>query len=352
MAIKQRSRSLQIRKEPLSSSFYQLEVLNSLTHQQVPSFGDKLRDYGCQELKPNPIQVLQINVGKLCNQSCAHCHVDAGPDRAEVMTRETMETCLEVLVKYNIPTIDITGGAPELNPHFRWLIEECGKLDIRVIDRCNLTILVSHPKYQYLPSFFALRNVHIMASLPYFTSLRTDKQRGEGVFEDSIKALKMLNEAGYAQEGSKLILDLIYNPTGAFLPGNQQELEREFRNQLERRYRIRFNNLYALTNLPISRFLEFLVQSGNYHEYMHMLVQSFNPSTISQLMCRNTISVSWDGYLYDCDFNQMLDLTIEGESQHISQFDPERLRQRNIVINQHCYGCTAGAGSSCGGALV
>ena len=352
MAISQRIKSLQARGNELSDTFYQLDVLNGITGTgpSVPKFTDTLNKYGPQY--PVPLEVLQVNVGKLCNQSCAHCHVDAGPDRREVMSKENMEICLDILKKHNIPTIDITGGAPELNTHFRWFAEECRNLDRHVIDRCNLTIIVSHPKYHDLPEFFATHQVHVIASLPYFTRLRTDNQRGDGVFDDSIKALKMLNAVGYGKEKSGLVLDLVYNPSGAFLPSDQDQLEAEFKRQLDRRYGIRFNHLYAIANLPISRFLDYLIQSNNYEQYMTTLVEAFNPSTIEGLMCRNTLSVGWDGYLYDCDFNQMLDLKVDIEDNHISRFNVEKLMQRRIMMNQHCYGCTAGAGSGCGGAIA
>jgi radical SAM/Cys-rich protein len=268
------------------------------------------------------------------------------------MSKELLEKCLAIIEHYNIPTIDITGGAPELNPHFRWFAEACRHRGAHVINRCNLTIIVSNPKYHDLPQFFASHQIHLICSLPHFSRLRTDHQRGDGVFEDSLRALKLLNDAGYSQEGSGLILDLVHNPTGAFLPADQSVLEKEFKSQLHRKYGIVFNRLYSITNLPISRFLDFLLESGNYDDYMNQLVEAFNPATLSNLMCRSTISVSWDGYLYDCDFNQMLDLKVASPSNHISLFDPEVLASRSIVVNQHCYGCTAGAGSSCGGAIT
>jgi len=251
-----------------------------------------------------------------------------------------------------IHTVDITGGAPEMNAHFRWFVEECTKAGKKVIDRCNLTIIRANKKYHDLPEFLAKHKVHVVSSLPYFSKSRTDSQRGDGVFEDSIEALKMLNEVGYGKEGTGLILDLVYNPSGAFLPASQMTLEAEFKRQLKRKYDIIFNSLFAITNLPIARFLDYLIESENYEEYMQKLVDAFNPGTILGLMCRNTISVSWDGFLYDCDFNQMLDLKVATKkSKHINDFDIEELKNRNIVLNQHCYGCTAGAGSSCGGEI-
>jgi radical SAM/Cys-rich protein len=321
---------------------------------KFPNFADKLNDHGFPVLTPKTLEIFQLNIGKLCNQTCGHCHVDAGPDRkAENMDKATLERCLEIIASIpSIHTVDITGGAPEMNPHFRWFVEECTKLGKQVIDRCNLTIIKAHKKYSDLPEFLAKHKVHLVSSLPYFSKTRTDSQRGDGVFEDSIKALKLLNEVGYGKEGTGLKLDLVFNPTGAFLPGSQVTLEAEFKRQLKRKFDIIFNNLFAITNLPIARFLDYLLESGNYEEYMQKLVGAFNPSTIMGLMCRNTISISWEGYVYDCDFNQMLDLKVgTKKSQHIDDFDLEALKGRNIILDQHCYGCTAGAGSSCGGEI-
>jgi radical SAM/Cys-rich protein len=249
-----------------------------------------------------------------------------------------------------IQTVDLTGGAPEMNPDFRWFVEEIRKLGRQIIVRCNLTIIVANKKYYDLPEFYKKHGVHVVSSLPYFTAARTNAQRGDGVFEDSIKALQMLNAVGYGQEGSGLVLDLVYNPAGAFLPGSQVSLENEFKKKLAQGFGITFNNLLAITNLPISRFLDYLIQSGNYDGYMEKLVNAFNPVAAAHVMCRNTISIGWDGFLYDCDFNQMLDLPVAGTaSRHIRDFNVQELLARSIVVNQHCYGCTAGAGSSCGG---
>jgi len=351
MGVKQRSRSLSTTDNKLASTFFQLEVLNGheLNHDTFQPFISKVG----QALQPRTPEIFQINIGKLCNQTCAHCHVDAGPDKkVENMDKVTLERCLEILRTHDIPAVDITGGAPEMNPHFRWFVEECHKLGKKVMNRCNLTIIMANPKYHDLPEFFAKNNVQVISSLPYFTKSRTDSQRGDGVFEDSIEALKRLNAVGYGVEGSGLVLDLVYNPSGAFLPGHQSSLEHEFKLQLARRYNITFNNLFVITNLPISRFLDYLIESGNYVEYMTSLVEAYNPETIEGLMCRYTLSVSWDGYIYDCDFNQMLDLKVAGNSTHINDFDIEKLMNRKIVLNQHCYGCTAGAGSSCGGEIA
>lgn len=354
MAIRQAGKSLQSQSNPLADSFYQLEVLNANHNHDAgfPAFTTSLLEAGHPKLKPTNLGVLQINVGKRCNQSCAHCHVDAGPDRSEVMSKEILEKCLDVLKRSSISTVDITGGAPELNPHFRWFVAECKQLGTHIINRCNLTIIVSNPRYHDLPQFFAMHGVHLICSLPHFSKLRTDHQRGEGVFDDSLRALKMLNDVGYGVEDTGLLLDLVHNPSGAFLPSDQSVMEKEFKSQLKRKYGISFNNLYSITNLPISRFLDFLIESGNYNAYMESLIQAFNPATIDNLMCRNTISVSWDGYLYDCDFNQMLDLKVASAKNHINDFNPEALAERSIAVNQHCYGCTAGSGSSCGGELI
>ena len=356
MAIKQRTKSLKARGEQLSDSFFQLNVLNGkdVVDEQFTPFTDQINGLGKYPLRPVGIEIFQLNIGKLCNQTCAHCHVDAGPDRKEEnMDRATLERCLEIIASVpSIKTVDITGGAPEMNPHFRWFVEEVTALGKQVIDRCNLTIIRANPKYHDLPEFLAKHKVQVVSSLPYFSKKRTDSQRGDGVFEDSMKALQMLNEVGYGKPGTGLDLHLVFNPSGAFLPGDQETLEAEFKRELKRKFDIEFNSLFAITNLPIARFLDYLLESGNYAEYMEKLVEAFNPATVDGLMCRNTISVSWDGYVYDCDFNQMLDLKVANPVQHINDFDAQVLNDRQIVLNQHCYGCTAGAGSSCGGEIA
>ncbi|MEZ5043620.1 MAG: arsenosugar biosynthesis radical SAM protein ArsS [Saprospiraceae bacterium] len=355
MGIKQIGKSLKSRGAELSDSFFQLKVLNGkeVADANFPKFTDKIAENGYPNLVPRPIEIFQINIGKLCNQTCGHCHVDAGPDRkAENMDRATLEQCLEIIASVpSIHTVDITGGAPEMNAHFRWFVEAVSNLGKQVIDRCNLTIIMANPKYRDLPDFLAKHKVHVISSLPYFAKKRTDKQRGDGVFDDSISALKLLNEVGYGKEGSGLTLDLVYNPSGAYLPASQASLEAEFKRQLKRKFDIDFNSLFCITNLPVSRFLDYLLESNNYTAYMEKLVEAFNPATINGLMCLNTISVSWDGYLYDCDFNQMLDLKVANPIQHIRDFDAASLQDRKILLNQHCYGCTAGAGSSCGGEI-
>lgn len=342
--------SLKRQNHKLSSAAGQIEVLDDHEAINIPSFESKMNEMGLDPLRPTRIDIFQINVGKMCNQVCAHCHVDAGPDRKEIMTKETMQQCLDALEGTEISTIDLTGGAPEMNPHFRWFVEELSKLGKQIIVRCNLTIILANPKYNDLPEFFKKHNVNVVSSLPYFTAKRTDAQRGDGVFDKSIKALQMLNEVGYGQEGSGLKLDLVYNPAGAFLPGDQMALESQFKRKLLE-YDIVFNDLFAITNLPISRFLEYLVKTEKYQDYMDELVNAFNPSAAMGVMCRNTISIGWDGYMYDCDFNQMLELKVNGP-QHISEFEVSSLEKRDIILNQHCYGCTAGAGSSCGGATT
>lgn len=318
----------------------------------LPRFEENLQKVGLFPLRPVEPAVFQVNVGKMCNQVCRHCHVDAGPDRKEIMTRETMQLCLDALAKTNFSTVDLTGGAPEMNPDFRWFVGEIRKLGRHVIVRCNLTIVVANPKYHDLPEFFRQHRVEVVSSLPFYNADKTDRQRGKGVFEDSIRALRMLNAVGYGQPDTGLLLNLVYNPAGAFLPGSQEGLKRQFKRVLLDEFGILFNDLYAITNLPISRYLDYLISSGNYDGYMEKLVNAFNPVAAAGVMCRNTISVGWDGFLYDCDFNQMLDLKVASPVQHLRDFDLGLLNLRSVVVNQHCYGCTAGAGSSCGGATA
>jgi radical SAM/Cys-rich protein len=344
------NKSLSFRHNPLASPRHQLDVLE---HQaDIPSFSEKLAEAGLAPLRPRAIEVFQINVGKMCNQVCGHCHVDAGPDRKEIMTRDTMQQCLDVLQHLEVETVDITGGAPELNPHFRWFIEAIKALGKHVLVRCNLTIILANKKYRDLPAFYRENQVEIASSLPFYNADRTDRQRGEGVFLDSIKALQMLNEVGYGKTDSGLVLNLVYNPSGAFLPGNQEQMERDFKIELKKHYGIGFNKLLCITNMPISRYLEYLINSGNYEKYMDRLVTAFNPAAAGNVMCLNTLSVGWDGYLYDCDFKQILEIRLSGFANHISRFNPGELSKRNIRINQHCFGCTAGSGSSCGGSTT
>ncbi|MDZ7691498.1 MAG: arsenosugar biosynthesis radical SAM (seleno)protein ArsS [Balneolaceae bacterium] len=345
-------KSLKTEKNELSDPSVQLDILNNHneTIRALPDFEDKLEEIDLFPLRPTGIEIFQINMGYMCNMTCKHCHVDAGPDRDEVMSRETLELCLDALSGTDIEIVDLTGGAPEMNPHFRWFVEQVSEMDKHIIVRSNLTILTTAPKYQALPQFFAEHGVEVTCSLPFYSKSRTDRQRGEGTYEKSVEALQKLNAVGYAREGTGLELNLVYNPVGAFLPSNQKGIEQDFRKELRRKHDIEFNNLLAITNLPISRFLNFLMISGNLEEYMERLVTSFNPSAAEGVMCRNTISVGWDGTLYDCDFNQMLEMgTHEKAPSHVRNFDKEILENRLIMTDQHCYGCTAGAGSSCGG---
>ena len=342
-------KSLKAQNNPLVEVDSQLSLLHSLS---IKPFDQQLNEIGLLPLKPTGISIFQINLGYMCNQVCKHCHVDAGPDRKEIMTKETLEDCLRVIDETEVETIDLTGGAPEMNPHFRWFVSELGKRKKHIIVRCNLTIILANKKYHDLPQFFKENGVEVVSSLPHYTSLRTDSQRGEGVFEKSIKALQMLNEVGYGQPDSELILNLVYNPTGAILPGDQQGLENDFKGRLRKDFSIEFNHLFVITNIPISRYLDYLSASGNLEGYMNKLVDAFNPSAAEGVMCRNTISISWDGFLYDCDFNQMLDLKVDAKGKHISEYNLLELNQRNILVDDHCYGCTAGSGSSCGGQTV
>lgn len=316
------------------------------------TFDDKLRQMGEFPLKPVGIDVFQVNVGKMCNQVCKHCHVDAGPDRKEIMQVEVMEQCLEAVRKSGVKVVDITGGAPEMNPHFRWFVKELNALGTEIMVRCNLTIIVSNPKYHDLPEFYKMHDCEVVSSLPYFAAIKTDAQRGTGVFERSIKALQMLNRVGYGKEGTGLKLNLVYNPSGAFLPPDEAALKTQYQKKLKDQYGIVFNDLYTITNLPVSRFLEYLLRTGNYEEYMEKLITNFNPAAALNVMCRNTVSVGWDGTIYDCDFNQMLDLPVACGAAHVRDFDAEQLLHRDIVTNKHCFGCTAGAGSSCGGSTT
>ncbi len=303
-------------------------------------------------LRSSGVTTMQVNLGKLCNQSCRHCHVEAGPERSELMERSTMELCLEKMDEAGIKTIDITGGAPEMNPEYRWLVSSCRGRGYRVITRTNLTI-IGEAGYRDLPAFFADNGVEVIASLPYYLEEMTDRQRGPGVFAASIKALKELNSIGYGEEGSPLTLNLTYNPCGAFLPPTQRIIEADFRRELKKRYNVSFTNLFTITNMPMGRFLNFLDGSGNTERYRKHLRNSYNPEAAESVMCRELISVGFDGGLYDCDFNQMLGLRCDhGAPSHIRDFEIEGLANRKIVTGAHCYACTAGHGSSCTGAVA
>jgi len=353
--IKLKLQSLHKRENELANANRQLEILSNgiFKSGELPKFKDKIAEARHFPLRPKKLEILQINLGYMCNQVCEHCHVDAGPDRKEIMTRETMMQCLGVIRNTGAHTLDLTGGAPEMNPEFRWFVEEASKAGIEdFIVRSNLTIIRANKKYHDLPDFFKKHNVHVVSSMPHYTRGKTDKQRGEGVFDKSIKALQELNAIGYGLPGSSLRLDLVYNPTGAFLPGNQDSLEKDFKKALSEDFGIQFHSLFAITNLPISRFLDYLIASENYEDYMHSLVDAYNPAAVENVMCTNTISISWDGWLYDCDFNQILGLKVDSKVKHISEYNEDLLNDRNIIISQHCYGCTAGAGSSCQGKVT
>jgi radical SAM/Cys-rich protein len=338
------------RRLPLASPEVQMNHLNGV---KIPQkFEGYLQGSGLFPLKATGIQIFQINLGKRCNQTCSHCHVDAGPDRKEVMPRDIVDLCLETLEKSQIPVFDITGGAPEMHPDFRYIIERAGKLGRKVIDRCNLTLL-KLPNYADIPELLAKYKVEVTASLPYYQAKQTDSQRGEGVFDDSVHVLKTFNDLGYGKEGTGLVLNLVTNPVGAFLPHKQAALEKEWKREMQRRFGIVFNGLFTITNMPISRYLEYLLNSGNLEMYMDKLVQAYNPVAAAGVMCRNTLSVSWDGGLYDCDFNQMLEMPLDAKyPQHLKDFQQAILDNREIVVGPHCFGCTAGSGSSCGGATA
>jgi radical SAM/Cys-rich protein len=304
------------------------------------------------ELRAGAVEILQVNVGKLCNQACKHCHVDASPARTEIMSHETAEQVIGAMRRFHVPTLDITGGAPELNPNFRYLVTQAHALGAHIMVRHNLTVMFE-PEQDDLPEFFRDHRVEVISSLPYFLEEQTDAQRGRGVFEKSAEALRRLNKAGYGLEGSGLILDLVYNPVGAYLPPPQTSIEADFKREMSCRYGVSFNHLYTITNMPIKRFLDYLRRSGNEERYMRKLIESFNPQAVEGLMCRSLVSVDWLGRLYDCDFNQMLELGVAPElPQTIADFDPVKFARRRIQTAAHCFGCTAGAGSSCGGAVV
>lgn len=339
------------RRSPLASGEAQLELLDGLDLGARADFDRRLDESGEVALRAEGIEVFQLNVGRVCNQTCSHCHVDAGPDRRENMSRETAELAMRVLAATTIPTVDITGGAPEMNPHFRYLVKESRRLGRHVIDRCNLTIL-NAAGFEDLPEFLAEHEVEVVCSLPHYRSLNTDRQRGDGVFASSIQALRRLNELGYGR-GGRLRLVLVTNPVGAFLPGGQESLEQEWKRELKRLHGIEFDALFSLSNMPISRFLEWLEDSANTQGYMQRLVDAFNPVAARSVMCRTTLSVGWDGRLFDCDFNQMLDLEVDASAPRtLADFDLEALATRRVVTGRHCFGCTAGAGSSCGGSLT
>jgi radical SAM/Cys-rich protein len=324
-----------------------------------PDYELVLRRHQLWPLQREPVRTLQINVGKLCNQACHHCHVDAGPKRTEIMTRPTAERVIALLAASpGVETIDLTGGAPELNPHFAFLVERARALGRQVIVRCNLTVLFV-PGMEQLPHFYRNRDVQLVCSLPCYTAENVDRQRGQGVFDRSIEALRLLNRLGYGRAGSPLTLNLVYNPLGAFLPPPQPALETRYRDELGRLFGIEFHQLFTITNMPIKRFADQLQRWGKYDEYMGLLVNHFNPQTVQGLMCRSLVSVGWEGTLYDCDFNQMLELPLSWSggsvTRPLTMWDVARLDEiagREIRTASHCFGCTAGTGSSCGGTLA
>ncbi len=318
------------------------ERFSSLT--QIPEFTSKFSDPAVAETAG--MDVMQINVGRLCNLACKHCHVGAGPNRTEVMERDVMEACLKVYRNQGFSTIDITGGAPEMNPDFRWFVDEACKICDHVIVRTNLVIMLEEG-FTDLPEFYRDHKIEVFCSLPHYKAKTTDRQRGLNVFERSIKVIQKLNELGYGRD-PELVLNMVYNPAGAFFPPDQTTMENEYKTILGRDYGIEFNNLFTITNNPIGRFGEFLVRSDNFESYMNKLYAAFNPATLENMMCRTQLSVGWDGLLYDCDFNQALDMKIESGETIFDMTDKPYVPRR-ICFNKHCYACTAGAGSSCGG---
>jgi radical SAM/Cys-rich protein len=316
------------------------------------TFEAALRESDLFPLTTTGIEILQINFGYLCNQTCKHCHVQAGPHRTEIISQETLEVCLDILRRSEIPTVDLTGGAPEMNPHFEWFVKEAIALRRQVMVRCNLSILLE-PGFEHLAQFYADQRIEVIASLPYYSARFVDSQRGQGIFEKSIQALQKLNALGFGAESTGLKLNLVYNPAGAFLPPSQAGIEADFKRELWQRHSIRFNHLFTIANMPIGRFRDALIGTGNYEAYMQRLIAAYNPQAAAAVMCRYTLSVGWDGSLYDCDFNQVLNLNCNhGAPDHINEFDFEKLKSRQIVTGLHCFGCTAGAGSSCGGAVA
>ncbi len=316
------------------------------------AFVEQLRKCGAYPLKATGIDTLQMNITRRCNLACKHCHVKAGPHRTEMMSREILTHCIQVAKHPSIATIDITGGAPEMHSDIEWLIRKMSALGKRFLVRSNLVILCD-PEYCYLMKVFAANNVELIGSLSDYHAQRSDRQRGVGVYDRVMEAMRELNRIGYGVAGSGLILDLVHNPAGAYLPGSQSTLETEYRRVLHQEHGVIFNSLFCLVNCPVGRYLEYLKNSGNLEDYMRTLRKAFNPQTASLVMCRKTVSVSWDGKLYDCDFNQVEDLTVNsGSPAHIRHFKYDLLADRQIEVRDHCFACTAGAGSSCCGALT
>lgn len=311
---------------------------------QIPDFQDSVEDK--ELLVTDKMSVLQINVGRLCNLACKHCHVEAGPNRTEVMGRDVLEDCLKLYKEWGFQTIDITGGAPEMNPHFRWFVEEAVKVCPDVMVRSNLTVMLEEG-YEDLPEFYAANKVTVICSLPHYKAKNSNKQRGEGTFEKSIQVLKRLNALGYGKD-PELTLNMVFNPGGAFFPPEQSAMEKEYKEHLGSEYGVVFNHLFTITNNPIGRFGAFLTRTGNMEGYLTKLYDAFNPGAVAGMMCRSQLSVGWDGRVYDCDFNQAVDLPIEG-ADHMKDLVGKPYEKRRIRLDKHCYACTAGQGSSCGG---
>lgn len=345
------TRSLRVRGNPLADTASQLRLLADWAAPDTAAadFSARLRGLDPGLLRPAPLETFQVNLGKLCNMTCRHCHVDAGPDRSDAMMDEaTVVAVIAAMARSGARTLDLTGGAPELHPAFRRLVTAARDLGMHVMDRCNLTILLVR-RFEDLPEFLAAHEVEVVASLPHVRARNTDAQRGEGTWHKSIEAIGRLNAVGYGQGDPARRLTLVSNPSGAFLGAGQATLEAEWKRELAERHGVHFDRLFVLNNMPISRFLEWLVESGNFESYMEKIVGAFNPAAVPGVMCRNTISVGWDGRLYDCDFNQMLDLDADLAAPHVRDFDLDAWQARTIVTARHCFGCTAGAGSSCGG---
>jgi radical SAM/Cys-rich protein len=344
-------RSLRVRGNPLAETAEQRRVLAGWAAEDpaTADFASRVQALDPGLLRPAPLEIFQVNLGKLCNMSCRHCHVDAGPDRSDAMMDEaTVDAVVAAMARSGAHTLDLTGGAPELHPAFRRLVAAARSQGMHVIDRCNLTILLVR-RFEDLPEFLAAHEVEVVASLPHVRAMNTDAQRGDGTWQKSIEAMRRLNAAGYGQGDPSRRLTLVSNPSGAFLGAGQATLEAEWKRELALRHGVQFDRLFVLNNMPISRFLEWLVESGNFAAYMEKIVQAFNPAAVPGVMCRNTISVGWDGLLYDCDFNQMLDMAADVKAPHVRDFDLAAWQARIIRTDRHCFGCTAGAGSSCGG---
>lgn len=316
------------------------------------NFNQSLSDHGEFPLKRSKLTELQINLGYLCNQACEHCHVEAGPKRTEMMAGETMTRIVNWARENRITAVDLTGGAPEMIPGFREFVDELIALQIQITSRCNITILME-PGYEDLATWYAEREIKLVCSLPCYSEINVDTQRGKGVFGKSIAGLQKLNDLGYGRDACRT-LDLVYNPVGPVLPPSQQELEGEYKRRLKKDFDIDFNGLFTITNLPINRYEHYLKRTGQLDSYMQLLVENFNPDTVAPLMCRHLISIDWQGYVYDCDFNQMMGIPLGAAigKKQLWDIDPSILDEAEVAVAPHCYGCTAGAGSSCGGALT